>query len=101
VLNQFPRNSRYVNRLPCKDVPILLEEFDEHEFLFGVQIIAYVSNLGRLLHGQQDSFAERVQRLDRHHGGLGLKHYRVQGDLAKACFKSWSSADVVSLSAIL
>jgi hypothetical protein len=37
-----------------------LEEFDEREFLFGVQIIAYVSNLGRHLRGQRDSFAEQV-----------------------------------------
>jgi hypothetical protein len=24
VLNQFPMDSRYVSRLPCKDVPIFL-----------------------------------------------------------------------------
>jgi hypothetical protein len=36
VLNQFPRNSRHVSRLSCKDVPIFLEEFDKCEFLFGV-----------------------------------------------------------------
>jgi hypothetical protein len=58
VLYQFPRNSRHLRRLPCEDAPIFLEEFDEREFLFGVQIVAYVSNLGRLLRGQQDSFAE-------------------------------------------
>jgi hypothetical protein len=34
VLNQFPRDSRYVSRLPCKDFSIFLEEFDEREFLF-------------------------------------------------------------------
>jgi hypothetical protein len=49
MVNQFPRNSRHSSRLPCKDVPIFLEEFDEHEFLFRIQIVAYVSNLGRLL----------------------------------------------------
>jgi hypothetical protein len=26
-----------------------MEEFDEREFLFGVQIVAYMSNLGRFL----------------------------------------------------
>jgi hypothetical protein len=36
MLNQFPRNSRHVSRLPCEDVPIFLEEFDEREFLFGI-----------------------------------------------------------------
>jgi hypothetical protein len=60
MLNQFPRNSWHVSRLPCEDVPIFLEEFDEREFLFGVQIIAHVSNIGRLLRGQRNSFAEQV-----------------------------------------
>jgi hypothetical protein len=58
MLNQFSRNSRHVSRLPCKDVPIFLEEFDECEFLFGVQIVAYVSNFGRLLCGQHDCLAK-------------------------------------------
>jgi hypothetical protein len=79
MLIQFPRNSRHVSRLPCEDVPIFLEEFDEREFLFVVQIIAYVSNLGRLLHGQRDCFAEQVLWLDAHLGGIGLRHDRVWG----------------------
>jgi hypothetical protein len=58
VLNQFPRKSRHVSRLPYEDVPIFLEEFDEREFLFGIQIIAHVSDLGRLLHGQWNGFVE-------------------------------------------
>jgi hypothetical protein len=77
VLNQFPRNSRHVSRLPCKDVPILLEEFDEREFLFGIQIVAYVSNLGRLLHRQWNHLAECVLQLDGCLEGLGLGHDRV------------------------
>jgi hypothetical protein len=40
MLNQFARDSRHVNKLPCKDVPIFLEEFDECEFLFGIQGVA-------------------------------------------------------------
>jgi hypothetical protein len=64
MLNQFPRNSRHVSRVPCEDVPILLEEFDEHEFLFGIQIVAYVSNLGTFLRGQRNRLAECVLRLD-------------------------------------
>jgi hypothetical protein len=51
MLNQLPRNSRHVSRHPCKNVPIFLEEFDEHDFLSGVQVISHVSNLGRLLRG--------------------------------------------------
>jgi hypothetical protein len=50
MLNQFHRDSRHVSRLPCEDVLIFLEEFDECEFLFGVQIITHVSNLGGFLH---------------------------------------------------
>jgi hypothetical protein len=36
MLSQLPKNSRHFSRLPCDDVPILLEEFDEREFLFGI-----------------------------------------------------------------
>jgi hypothetical protein len=49
MLNQFPRDSWHVSRLLCEDVPIFLVEFDEHEILFRVQTIAYVSNNGRFL----------------------------------------------------
>jgi hypothetical protein len=97
VLNQFPRNSRHVSRLPCEDVPIFLKEFDEHIFLFRIQGVVNVSNLGRLLCGQRDQLAECVLQLDGHFGGLGLGHDRVWGDSAKACFSSWSSMDAVSL----
>jgi hypothetical protein len=51
VLNQFPMNSRHVSRLPCEYVPIFLEEFDEREFLFGIQGDAYVSNHGGFRYG--------------------------------------------------
>jgi hypothetical protein len=51
MLNQFSMTSRYVSRLPCKDIPIFLEKFDEREFLFRVYVISHVSNLGRILHG--------------------------------------------------
>jgi hypothetical protein len=77
VLNQFPRNSKHVSRLPYEDVLIFLKEFDEREFLFGIQAVAYVSNLGRLLHGQWNYLTECVLRLDGRLGGLGLGHDRV------------------------
>jgi hypothetical protein len=64
VLNQFPRDSRHVSRLTYEDVPIFLKEFDEREFLFRIQGVAYVSNLGRFLRGQRDLLAECVLRLD-------------------------------------
>jgi hypothetical protein len=97
VLNQFPRNSRHISRLPYKNVPILLEEFDEREFLFGVQTVAYVSHLRRFLCGQQNCFAECVHQLDGHLGSLGIENDRVRGDSAKACFRSWSYADASNL----
>jgi hypothetical protein len=71
VLNQFPRDSRHASRFPCKDVPIFLEEFDEREFLFGIQTVAYVSHLRMFLCGQQDCLVECVHHLD---GRLGLGH---------------------------
>jgi hypothetical protein len=77
ILNQLPRNSRHVSRLPCKDAPIFLEEFDEREFLFRIQAVAIMSNLGRLLHGQRNHLAECVLRLDGHLGSLGLGHDQV------------------------
>jgi hypothetical protein len=77
MLNQFPRNSRHVSSLSYEDVPIFLEEFDDGKFLFEIQIVAYVSNLGRLLRGQRNHLAVCVLRLDGRHGGLGLGHDRV------------------------
>jgi hypothetical protein len=74
VLNHFPRHPRHVSRLPCKDVPIFLEEFDECKFLFGIQCVAYVRNLGRLLRRQSYLLAKCVLRLDGHFGGLGVGH---------------------------
>jgi hypothetical protein len=79
MLNQFPRDSRHVSGLPCEDVPIFLGEFDEREFLFGIQTVAHVSHLGRFLCGQQDCLAECVLRLDGHLGSLGLGHDQVWG----------------------
>jgi hypothetical protein len=102
MLNQFPKNFGHISRLPYEDIPIFLEEFDEHEFPFVVQILAYVSNLGRFLREQWDYFAEGVLCLDGCLGGLGLGHDQVWGGegSTKAYFKSLSSADVVSLSTV-
>jgi hypothetical protein len=60
MFNQFPRDSRHVGRLPCKDVPIFLEEFDEREFLFGIQGLTYVSSLGRFLRRERYVLVEFV-----------------------------------------
>jgi hypothetical protein len=101
VLNQFPRDSKHVNRLPCKDVLVFLDEFDEHKFLFGIQGVAYVSNLGRFLCRQRGLFAKCVLRLDGLLGVLGIRHDRVSGgDSANTSFSSCSSVDAANLSAI-
>jgi hypothetical protein len=49
MLYQLPRDSWHVSRLPCEDVPISFEEFDEREFLFRVQTIPDMSYLGGLI----------------------------------------------------
>ena len=38
VLSEFSFYTRHVRRFPCKDVPILMDELDEHAFLFGMHI---------------------------------------------------------------
>ena len=38
VLSEFPRYTWHVRRLPCKNVPVLMDELDEHAFLFRIQI---------------------------------------------------------------
>jgi hypothetical protein len=60
VLYQFSRNSRHVSNLPYEDVPIFLDELDEHEFLFGVQTIPHMSNLGGLFWEKWNHLAELV-----------------------------------------
>jgi hypothetical protein len=77
ILNQFPRDSWHVSRLPYEDVPIFLEEFDEREFQFGIQGVAYMSNLGWFLCRQLYLLAKHVLWLDGRFGGPGLWHDRV------------------------
>ena len=46
VLNEFPQYTWPVRRLPCKDVPVLMDELDERAFLFGIQVSADAKLLG-------------------------------------------------------
>ena len=46
VLSEFPRYTWHVRRLPCKDVPVLMDELDEHAFLFGIQVSTDAELLG-------------------------------------------------------
>jgi hypothetical protein len=78
MLYQFPRNTRHVSRLPCEDVPIFLDEFDEREFLFGIQTIPHMNNLGGLISVEWDRFVECVLRLDGQLGRLDLGHDLVR-----------------------
>ncbi len=40
VLSEFSRYTWHARRLPCKDVPILMDELDERAFLFRIQVSA-------------------------------------------------------------
>jgi hypothetical protein len=77
MLYQFPRNTQHGSMLLCEDVPIFLEGFDEHEFLFGIQTIPHMSNLGGLIRGEWDRLVECVFWLDGQLGRLGLRHHQV------------------------
>jgi hypothetical protein len=55
VLYQFPWDSWHVSRIPCKDIPIFLDEFDERKFLFRVQIVPYVHDLRGVTQEQLDN----------------------------------------------
>jgi hypothetical protein len=46
VLDHLPRDPRHLRWLPCEHVGICLEEGDEHEFLFLLQITCNASGLG-------------------------------------------------------
>jgi hypothetical protein len=46
VLDHLPGDPRHLRRLPCEDVGICLEEGDEREFLFFLQITRNASGLG-------------------------------------------------------
>jgi hypothetical protein len=48
VINHLPRDPRHLRRLPSKHVDISLEEGDEYEFLFDVQITRDTSSLSSL-----------------------------------------------------
>jgi hypothetical protein len=46
VLNHLPRDPRHLRRFPCEHVGICLEEGDEREFLFLLQIARDAGGLG-------------------------------------------------------
>ena len=48
VLSEFPRYTWQVRRLPCKDVPILMDELDERAFLFWIQVGTDAELLGQI-----------------------------------------------------
>jgi hypothetical protein len=55
VLNHLPGDPKHLRRLPCEHVGICLEESDEREFLFLVQITRNASGLGGI-RSEQDGF---------------------------------------------
>jgi hypothetical protein len=64
MLYQFPRNFWHVSGLPCKDVLIFLEEFDEHKFLFRIQTASHISDFRGVTQEQLDDLAELILWLD-------------------------------------
>ena len=46
VPSEFLRYTWHVRRLPCKDVPVLMDELDERTFLFRIQVDADAELLG-------------------------------------------------------
>jgi hypothetical protein len=48
VLNHLPGDPRHLRRFPCKNVDICLEEGDEREFQFLLQIACDAGGLGRI-----------------------------------------------------
>jgi hypothetical protein len=77
--NQFYKNSRYVSRLPYEDVPIFLKEFDKREFLFSMQIVPYMSDLGGLNRAKWNFLTVFSLWLDGQLRSLGFGHDQVQG----------------------
>ena len=55
VLDHLPGDPRHMRRLPCEHVGICLEEGDEREYLFLVQITRNASGLGAIL-SEPDGF---------------------------------------------
>jgi hypothetical protein len=78
VLDNLPRDPRHLRRLPCEHVGIFLEEGDEREFLFFLQITRNASGLGGI-RTKPDGLNEDVVhsgwlhlwRLGRHLGAEG------------------------------
>jgi hypothetical protein len=57
VLDQFSRDSRHVCRLPCEHIPIVLQELDEHSFLFVIEARADDCSLAFIRESQFDPFS--------------------------------------------
>jgi hypothetical protein len=57
VFGQLSRDSRHVRRLPCEHVPIVLQELDEHAFLFVVEARTDDHGLAFMRESEVDSFS--------------------------------------------
>jgi hypothetical protein len=97
MLSQLPRKSRHVSRLPCKYLPIFLDEFDEHKFLFRIQTIVHKSNLGGssgdsgiILLSESSNWMDILDVLASDMIGSGW-------DSTNAFFNSWNSVDTISM----
>jgi hypothetical protein len=68
VLRQFSRDSRYIRRLPCEYVSVILQEPDERAFLFVVKAGTDDGSLALIGESQVDPFS----LLSRPYRGHGL-----------------------------
>src|SRR3954468_484672 len=57
VIGEFPRHTRHVLWIPCKDVPVLTEELDELAFLFAAESSPNDYALARVEGVQRNPFA--------------------------------------------
>ena len=70
MLDQLPRDSQHVGRLPSEDVPILPEEAGDREFLFWVQVGPDVCHLSRVSRIELDRLGKLLLWLEGQGGSL-------------------------------
>jgi hypothetical protein len=64
VLGQFSWDSRHICRLPCEYVSVILQELDEHAFLFVIQAGADDGGFAFISEPKVDSLVSSVGRIE-------------------------------------
>jgi hypothetical protein len=96
VLDQFSRDSQHIRRFPCEYVSVILQEPDEHAFLFVVEARADDGGLAFISEPQVDPLC----LLSRPHRGHGLSFIRGYREVSlRLCVRLhggshwWSSSE--------